>query len=151
MRKLSSAMKQNDVYTAEDIAKIIINFSIDNDFPVSNLKLQKILYYVQAAFLVRKNIPAFNDDIVSWRYGPVVESVYRKYKYNSDRVILVKEDIDEKIFKKTDLEIIKEVIESKKDYSAFELVRLTHSEDPWKNTEINSIIENKLIKEYFSK
>ena len=140
----------NTAYAAEDVAKAIINYSIDNEFPISNLKLQKILYYVQAAFLTEKNRPAFNEDIVSWRYGPVVEEVYRKYKYNSDRPILEKEDMDESIFSKNDLEIIQKVTECKNKYSVFELVRLTHNEDPWKNTPINSTIHKKLIKSYFS-
>lgn len=38
------------VYNVKDIAAYIVDYSIENGCPVSNLKLQKILYYVQAYF-----------------------------------------------------------------------------------------------------
>lgn len=36
--------------------------------PISNLQLQKILYYVQKAFLQSGGI-AFDDDIEAWQFG----------------------------------------------------------------------------------
>ena len=67
------------MYSALDIAKYIIDYSNRRDTPVSNLQLQKILYYIQMNFYRRLNKPAFNEDIEAWRYGPVVSSVYNVY------------------------------------------------------------------------
>jgi len=47
---------------------------------VSNLKLQKILYFIQAEFLVVKGIPCFEEEIIAWGFGPVVLEVYHEYK-----------------------------------------------------------------------
>ena len=61
--------EKNKIYNALDIARYIINYSIDNSYPVSNLKLQKLLYYVQANFLVNKNKQCFYQEILNWDYG----------------------------------------------------------------------------------
>lgn len=63
------------MYRAEDVAAYIINKQVDDGYPISNLKLQKILYFVQAEFLVSKDEPCFDDVIEAWDFGPVVESV----------------------------------------------------------------------------
>ena len=39
------------MYNALDVSRYIINYSNDKNYGISNLKLQKILYFVQAYFL----------------------------------------------------------------------------------------------------
>ena len=124
---------------------------IDNGKPVSNLKLQKILYYAQAAFLV-KNRQLFDDEISAWKYGPVVEHVYYYFRKNSDRPIL--EKVPDNEFKDLDMDTKKEinrVLEAKRKYSAFDLVRHTHAEIPWQNARAkgSNIISKTDIKTYF--
>ena len=50
-------------YNVLDIAEYIINYAIKNGYAISNLKLQKILYFVQAQFLVSLNVPCFSAPI----------------------------------------------------------------------------------------
>lgn len=76
-------------YDVLDISRYIINYSNDKDYGVSNLKLQKILYFVQAYFLI--NIPdshvCFKERIEAWNFGPVVPKAYREYKqYGSTNI-----------------------------------------------------------------
>lgn len=134
-------------YDALDIANYIVNYSIECDCPVSNLKLQKLLYYVQAASLVKTGSSIFNDNISAWRYGPVVESVYHNFKVYvnkpiDERIITkfvffdfmaTKEYDPKKIIKKNDRMLIENIVDSYRDKSAMYMVRKTHSEDPWKN------------------
>jgi uncharacterized phage-associated protein len=42
--------------------------------PISNLQLQKILYYIQKTFL-ENGMVAFDDEIEAWKFGPVVPAV----------------------------------------------------------------------------
>ena len=65
-------------YTAMNMAKYIIDKCTKDQHPISNLQLQKILYYVQKAFLQSGGI-AFDDDIEAWQFGPVVRAVYDRY------------------------------------------------------------------------
>ena len=62
------------------MAKYIIKYCNKSNLPISNLKLQKLLYFIQAAFLVEKGHACFPDEIEAWDFGPVVPAVYYKYK-----------------------------------------------------------------------
>lgn len=67
------------IQSALDISKYIINKHIELGKPVSNLKLQKILYYIQGEILAKLNRQAFNEAIFAWKHGPVLLEVYYKY------------------------------------------------------------------------
>ena len=56
---ISGKQEADIMYKAMDIAQYVVNYSIEKDNPVSNLKLQKLLYYIQDAFLVEKGEPCF--------------------------------------------------------------------------------------------
>ena len=78
-------------YTALDIARYIIKHEHDAGREISNLRLQKLLYFVQAKFLAEKRPPCFSDPIVAWDFGPVVLSVYHEYKMFGGLDILTSE------------------------------------------------------------
>lgn len=140
-------------YTACDIAewflyynKYIMNQS-DAD-KITNLKLQKLLYYAQGCYLAITDKPLFNEPIVAWEHGPVVEDVYYKYRKNKSNGINYKGKYDKKI-EKEDEDILKEVYDVFAKYSAWGLRNMTHNETPWKETARNAVISIDSIKEYF--
>ena len=57
----------------------------------SNMKLQKLLYYVQGFHIAVFNRPLFNEDIEAWMYGPVVPAVYEYYQENGNKGIMPNE------------------------------------------------------------
>ena len=63
------------MYKAIDLANYIVDKCIKDDTPITNLQLQRILYFVQKDFL-KRGYQAFSDDIEAWRCGPVVPNVY---------------------------------------------------------------------------
>lgn len=159
----------DEMYNAIDVANYIVNKSIDLGSPVSNLKLQKLLYYVQAAKMVEDNSldGMFTDKICAWKYGPVVESVYHNFKIYANMPIkgkikvrgvdlledlLAEEEYDpSSIIKLEDQTKINEVIEAYLTVNAMDLVRKTHAEDPWKDAyqAKQAHIENEAIKNYY--
>ncbi len=68
-------------YRAADVAAYTIAAAIELGKPVSNLQLQKILFFCQCTNLQHNGDVLFSDDIVAWQYGPVVRSVYNTYSY----------------------------------------------------------------------
>lgn len=136
------------MYDILDVSKYAINYSIQIDKPISNLKLQKVLYYIQAKFLIEKNEPCFEAEIENWRHGPVIPRVYRNFKkyFNSD--IKIKQE-NTSNFKENDRQLIESIIISYKDVDAWDMVNKTHKEDPWLSTERNEIISKESIKNYF--
>lgn len=66
-------------YKAIDLANYIIEYANENNKLITNLYLQKILYYLQKEELFLTGNTLYDEDIVAWKYGPVVEEVYYKY------------------------------------------------------------------------
>lgn len=67
-------------YNVIDVSSYIINYSNQINHPINNLKLQKLLYYIQAATLVETGRKCFNSKIIAWQFGPVVPEAYYYYE-----------------------------------------------------------------------
>src|SRR5205823_14692025 len=68
------------MFRALSVAKELIRLSFagDEKDPLTNLRLQKLLYYAQAWSLVLRESELFPEEIEAWRWGPVVPAVYNK-------------------------------------------------------------------------
>lgn len=143
----------NSMYKASDIAKYIVQISEKEGHPISNLQLQKILYYVQGYFLKQFNTCAFNEKIYNWPYGPVVQDAYFEYNIYGGQKIDYIPDYEEPVsFDSRDhKKCIEQVVKACLCISPGKLVEQTHQEDPWKNTVRRSEIEPQDIETYFKK
>ncbi len=111
------------MYTAIDLSKYIVPKCIGDGHPISNLQLQKILYYIQKDFLSHDDI-AFSDDIEAWQFGPVVPDVYYHYcGYGAMPIssAFEKFNIDDK-----DKNAINTIVESKRILDPWTMVAETH-------------------------
>lgn len=138
-------------FSSLDIAnKIIINTDIDKGDIVSNLKLQKMMYYLQGFNLAFFDEKLFDDDIEAWQYGPVVPSVYKHFKCSGKGAIVLSKGIDEIELKSDEQEdMFRQVMDEYGKFNAIRLMEMTHNEQPWKSTNIGNIIDVKLMKIYF--
>lgn len=130
------------------VDKLVSDYDIAPEY-ITHLKLQKLLYFVQALSLTIFDKKAFPEKILAWSYGPVVNEVYQKYKKNHAKEIIIEDEaknISSGLYK-----IIEEVVNCYGSIDANKLVDFTHEEEPWKNTEINKEIEIELIKNYYVK
>lgn len=140
-------------YDAEDIAEWFLNknrvqMNFEDSEYITNLKLQKLLYYAQGYFLAKKDEPLFNDDFLSWEHGPVIRKIYNKYKPNGADGIKYNSDFKANIDNETE-RILEEVYNKYGQYTAWKLRNMTHEEEPWKTTPRNEIISKEKIKDYF--
>ena len=136
-----------NIYNAR-VDELVRNYDIVPEY-ITNLKLQKLLYFVQAICLMVFGKKAFPEKILAWSYGPVVKEVYQQYKQNHAGEISSEtnvKNISSGLYK-----IIDEVINSYGSIEANKLIDFTHEEEPWINTEINKEIDIELIKSYFNK
>ena len=137
----------------KELAIGIISYCNNNNIRISNLKLQKILYYIQGYAIKETHEPAFDAEIHNWQYGPVVEEVYFEYnQFRGEDIVLKDYDRRDGFFKRKNAinDIVLKVLNNCKNKSAFELIEMTHKEDPWKNTRQNEVIKLDIISEYFS-
>ncbi len=118
---------------------------------ISNLKLQKLVYYAQGFNLAMFGKPLFHDTIEAWMYGPVIPDVYNKYKENGDGALPVPKNVNLDKYSSQTKELLDEVYNVYGQYSAWVLSGFTHNEPPYKNAwkRKNKTIIHKELKNYF--
>lgn len=126
------------MYTALNIASAVIKRCDEMGRPITNLKLQKVLYYIQISALKQTETVAFEDDIEAWRHGPVVRNVYNKYKRFISSPIESDDPVVQENMLVTPLSdvmpIIDDIVTRTIELGAWELVALTHETSPWKGS-----------------
>lgn len=136
--------------SAVELAKNIIVYAGMHGHQITNLKLQKMLYYVQGYFSAKFGKDLFEEDLVNWAYGPVVPAVY--YEYCSYGASAIKPEALSKLFNGlTDKQTryICKILDKCLDYTARELVSMTRAEAPWQNTSRNQVIEKAKLQKFF--
>jgi uncharacterized phage-associated protein len=138
---------------AEDIARYFLTLTDEEaDDLVSNLKLQKLVYYAQGFNLALHKKPLFNEKIEAWTHGPVIPELYHKYKKYSGKPIPPPRDFDSSLYDDQIKQLLDEIFQVYGQYSAWKLRELTHEEPPWKNAYENKadhIISNDDLFDYF--
>jgi uncharacterized phage-associated protein len=122
---------------------------------MSNLKLQKLLYYAQGYYVAINGVdsPLFKDTVYAWKHGPVVKTVYNHYSTYKDGAIprcIVPRGIGV-----DDVAFLNRIHDKFGRYSAWALRDMTHREPPWLNNyrpEVQDIvIPVSDLSKYFSK
>jgi len=119
---------------------------------MSNLKLQKLVYYAQGFHLAILGKPLFLEPLVAWVHGPVCVPLYKKYKKYGARSIPIPEDIDTlELFDSETHKILAMVQDYYGQFSAWKLRNLTHNDPPWiiAHRKGNIEISQDGMKEYF--
>ena len=85
-----------------DVAHLVVLAASQKGIDVTPLKLQKLLYYLQAWNLVFFNTPVFQDEPEAWVNGTVYRKVYEHYRdYQMYEFIRItpeeKEHLDERV------------------------------------------------------
>lgn len=121
-------------YPAITIAKWFVAWAEASDAELSNLKLQKLLYYAQGYHLARHDTPLFVDPIQAWPSGPVVEKVYNAFKrHGSGDLSLPKEDeFDWPDVDEDSTQFLIQIWDQLGSLAAWRLRDMAHSETPWK-------------------
>lgn len=123
---------------------------------ITNLKLQKLVFYAQAYHLAMYREPLFRERIEAWEHGPVVPSVYHEYKRFGYGNIPQPTDLDPKAFDTNTSEFLDDVYNVFGQYSAWKLRNMTHEERPWaeayregeRNREISHASMEEFYKQY---
>ena len=136
--------------SAFDVAEYFLTIAERQDKePITNLKLQKLLYYAQGFHLAMFGKPLFKEAIERWTYGPVVPEVYHAYKTYGSGTIEYPPEVDFSKFEEETREFLEEVYAARGQYTAWALTQFTHDEPPTKDTPERSEISHSQLKEYF--
>ena len=135
-----------------DVADYFLAFANEIGAVITNLKLQKLVYYSQAWHLANYKDPLFKEDFQAWVHGPVIPDLYQTFKEKGSMPIIKKLKIKkiENRFDKDSLSFIKEVLKVYMPFGAYQLEMMTHQESPWikarKNLKSDEICQNTISK-----
>jgi uncharacterized phage-associated protein len=117
-------------YLANDIADWFL-CQIDREAgdSITHLKLQKLIYYAQAWALVLLKKELFEEEIEAWAHGPVVPSVYQRFKGSGWDALETPDECPE--IKGDALKLLTEINRVYGNCGAKHLESLTHNEMPW--------------------
>ena len=122
---------------------------------LTNLKLQKLLFYAQAWHLALKGEELFSEDFQAWVHGPVLLSQYHRFKdfkWTPIDVELEKPELDQGL-----VSFLDEIIDVFGSENAVALEIMTHREPPWLEARgnlpphepCNNYISKKTMEEYY--
>lgn len=138
-------------YKVLDIANKLLSHAANSGEGelMSNMKLQKMLYYQQGFHIAYFETPLFEENIEAWMYGPVVPCVYEYFKGSGSKGLepfeneLPLTDVEEALFN--------EVFRVYGAFSASGLMNMTHQEYPWLSTTtgVGNVITFDKLKQFF--
>lgn len=133
-----------------EVADFVIDLAKKDGKYVTNLQLQKILFFLQGYSLATFGEPLMNGDFSKWKYGPVQKNVYQSFRsygsspivagaldayYDNGKLVLKRFPMidqnslgNEEVFQK-----IKIFTNKLLNKSAWQLVNMTHNHPSWKN------------------
>lgn len=160
MAKTWHALEVVDWLRAYNYAQLKLD---DNAEELTQMKAMKLLYYGQGIALAGYGFELFSEDLLAFKYGPVVKKVHETFRGLRNIVEIecngqitdAESGIDEVASKHFDLLSsdyeTKTVMENFGSMSAIDLMKQTHEEAPWLKTKLNCVIKKPLLKDYFTK
>lgn len=116
---------------------------------ISNMKLQKLLYYAQGFAMATLGKPLFAEDFEAWEYGPVLRAVYDKFKQYGGSALPKPEDFSFSDYTEEEKDLLDEIYRVFGQYSAWALSEMTHQTPPWRDAPRNGTISKESMKAYF--
>jgi uncharacterized phage-associated protein len=110
---------------------IIKAYDAGIDAQMTNMKVQKLLYYAQSLHLALYDQPLFADEIQAWRYGPVCPPAYRFYREFESKQLPIPSLSSVVALDLTTRSVLDEIWEYFGGYHAYRLSEMSHLEFPW--------------------
>ncbi len=146
------------ISSASRVAEYFISRSNQEKKPITNKKLQKLVYYAQVWSLVLNKEKLFNEKIEAWIHGPAIPSLYKKFKNFEFNPIVFETENVKFNFNKRQSDLLNSVWKVYGKYNAEYLEALTHSELPWQEARkdlpitqaSNNVIDLQVAKKYYA-
>lgn len=115
------------MYNVFDVAQYVLYRYMELNRSITNLKLQKLLYFIQRKSLQVNQRPMFNEIIEAWQFGPVVPAVYYKY-VGAGASEIYEFSLPDVKFEQEDIDIMEDIINKYIDSNPWVMVDETHND-----------------------
>lgn len=148
----------------DDITDYIISQIKSEEKRVSliNLKIQKLLYYIQAWSYGINQGPLFNGEFQAWIHGPINVHIFERF--SASKTLYSEINLTDRIKDNIELpdeiaEFVDFILENYVKFSGAELEQLIQEDLPWlktrghlgKNEKSTDVIEPELLRNYYGK
>jgi uncharacterized phage-associated protein len=127
------------------VANFVLDYCDRQGHEITNLALQKILFFCHAESLVRRNTPLIKHEFEAWKHGPVLQYLYSEFKNFDDRPVTSRAtrldtSTGKRLVAKCELnseesEFLSAVLDIYTRIDTWQLVKLSHAEGgPWDKT-----------------
>ena len=109
-------------------------YVIHSKYEVTNMSLQKLLYYIKAFGMLMLQVNLFPEQCEAWIHGPVYEMIYNKYKNFGKGIITEEQDVNldfETLLTENEKNVADYVLKHFAIYNGTVLREFTHKERPW--------------------
>ena len=140
------------ILRATDVADYFLAMqnALGTSAPINNVKMQKLCYYAQGFALAELKQPLFSDHIEARKHGPVIPTLWRKYKeFGYGPIPAPGRTIDHRKFSWEIRLLLHEVARSYGFLSDWELRNRTHRESPWLDTPDGAPITHQRMRNFF--
>ncbi|WP_199139666.1 Panacea domain-containing protein [Pedobacter sp. ASV12] len=152
-------MEFNSIYTKDQIDKLgnAIIFLCEQMGSLSKTKLLKLIYLIEESSIKKYGVPFFNLRFDVWKLGPVSRDLYAEItselfllenyitkEAKKDNVFVnAKKPFSDDEFSDLEIELLRQIATSFRQYTADELIELTHRKhSPWYTTaQKNGLLE----------
>lgn len=115
----------------------------------------KLAYISHGWMLGINHVPLLTEPVEAWQYGPVVPSLYHRFKAFGGGHVTVQGQNKVAELSSGAVGMVDSVVHAYRDYSAIDLSNITHAiGTPWHRTVIaygsGAIIPDEFIREYYS-
>ena len=157
------------MYDGRAVANFVLDVCAQQQRPITNLALQKLVYFCHVWSLVQFKRPLIKHRFEAWEFGPVLPYLYREFKnYDRKPVATRATQIDSMDgssrivkydFDPSTAAFLREIVEFYSRMRASDLVSLSHAEGgPWDKVWNHTgtvrpgmKIEDKEIESFYSK
>ena len=140
--RFSAVSLEERGYDIRAIANWVLDYLSEISISVSNMSLNKLIYFIFERGLVEKRVLLTPARVEAWNHGPVFREVYHAVKENDDKPIVDRitnysvrdrEVVEAREqFSADDIDFFKSVIDDYKGFTAAQLRKISHRDDgPW--------------------
>lgn len=131
------------MYDVRDVANYVLDSADRRDIVITNLSLQKLVYFIHGWFYSIYDQPLVKNKFEAWQYGPVQRVLYDQFKALREKPIRdlrathIDPETGQNVYREPRIdaghaEIIEQVLDKYSKFTAGQLVEQSHVEDgPW--------------------
>lgn len=134
-------------FRAVDVARYFLELAAEEGTTIDQIKLHNLIYFAHGWHLALEDRPLIDEQVLAWKYGPMIPSIFRKYRgFGVDPIVPSWRGTERALeFPPETLEILEQVWEVYGVLTGTQLSKMTREEgSPW--SQVHKEYEGRLPK-----